>query len=158
MKHSGKTCKEEGCTFPLFARGWCKGHYNTLYLLPKQKDKPKKSYTIPRRTEDRSKEDQVYLKKRLKFIVAQMLLDPYGFIYCIFCGKRIHGDPDLHHMDGREGDKLLDEKDWSLAHHDCHMDYDSQPWRKLIWWNGYIERIELSHPHIYKKELKRMDK
>ena len=159
MKITGKVCSVEDCNWPLFARGYCKSHYNILYLLPRQREKSKKRYTIPRRTEDRSKEEQIYSKKRTAFIIAQIVLNKQGHIFCIFCGKRIYGDPDLHHGDGRDNDKLLNEKDWFLSHHECHVhEYHSKSWELLSWWDGYIERIKISHPHIYKKELKKMNK
>jgi hypothetical protein len=91
--------------------------------------------------------------------VAQRALHPLGWIFCIFCGKKIYGEPDLHHGDGRDDDKLLDEKDWFLAHHNCHVDeYHSKSWTLLSWWLGYINRIKISHPHIYQKELNKMEK
>ena len=159
MKHNLKPCSVERCKWPLFARGYCKSHYNTLYLLPKQKDKPNKTYQIKARTDDRAKDERLYLRKRTDFIQAQMRKDPQGRIFCIFCGKEIKGKTDLHHGNGRDNDLLLDEKFWFLSHHKCHMDYDSQPWTKLEWWEGYIRRILATGIHeLIIMESKRMDK
>lgn len=160
MKHSGKTCKEEGCTFPLFARGWCKGHYNTLYLLPKQKEKPKKKYVIPRKTEDKAKDDRLYLKKRVEFIQAEMRKDPQGRVFCIFCGKEIKGPIDLHHALGRDDDLLLDQRYWFLSHNFCHVhQYHSMGWAKIPWWQEYIARILKTGIHeIIVLESKRMER
>jgi hypothetical protein len=153
-----KLCSEPGCTQSLYARGWCINHYKLLYLLPKERNKPKQKYAIPRRTDDRAKEEQQYSKDRKLFIEAERAKDKQGRVFCIFCGLEIGLEPDLHHMDGRDNDKLLNKDEWSLAHHKCHMDYDSMPWRKLIWWMDYISRIKILHPNIYLKELKRMEK
>lgn len=153
-----KICSHPGCTQPLYARGWCINHYKINYLQPKAKDKPMKNYVIPKRTEDRAREERQYSVERKLFIEDERAKDPKGRIFCIFCSFEIGMEPDLHHMDGRDDDKLLKKEDWSLAHHKCHMDYDSMPWKKLIWWPIYIAKIKISHPHIYKKELRRMEK
>jgi hypothetical protein len=155
---SSKLCSEPGCTQPLYTRGWCIGHYKSKYLKPKEDKKEKKNYTIPHRTKERAKEERQYSIDRKLFIENERAKDPQGRVFCIFCALEIGLEPELHHMDGRDDDKLLKKEDWSLAHHKCHMDYDSMPWRKLIWWMNYIKRIKISHPHIYNKELKRMEK
>ncbi|KKP51034.1 MAG: hypothetical protein UR43_C0028G0005 [candidate division TM6 bacterium GW2011_GWF2_33_332] len=158
IKMSNKLCSEPGCIQPLYARGWCINHYKQKYLKPKEDKKVKKTYVIPHRTEDRAKEERQYSIDRKLFIEDERAKDPQGRIFCIFCQGEIGKEPDCHHLDGRDEDKLLNKDDWSLAHHKCHMDYDSMPWRKLIWWMDYIKNIKISHPHIYQKELRKMEK
>jgi hypothetical protein len=154
-----KKCDIEGCYQPRYARGWCIYHYKLYFLLPKQNLKPKKTYQIKARTDDRAKDERLYLRKRTDFIQAQMRKDPQGRIFCVFCGKEIKGKIDLHHGIGRDNDLLLDEKFWFLSHHTCHMDYDSKSWKDLPWWTVYISNILKTGIHeLIVMESKKMDK
>ena len=154
---SHKKCKEDGCTSPLYARGWCLHHYKILYLLPKQRNNPKRSYTIPKRTEKRTKQEIVYRDRRKEFIEKKRLEDKQKRIFCTFCGRVIEGDVDLHHGLGRDEDKLLREDDWFLAHRECHTDYHSKPYKKLVWWESYMTRI-LCNFLVRQRELRKMEK
>ena len=116
-----KTCSVDNCNNPLFARGYCSYHYRSIYLYNKSKDKPKKTYHIPKVSEKTKKRNQQYSKNRLAFIEKTKQSNPAGKIYCIFCGKEIKGKIDLHHGLGRDDDIMLDEKFWFLAHNFCHV-------------------------------------
>jgi hypothetical protein len=156
-----KPCTIDGCNQSMYARGYCLSHYKKYYLLPKaiekQKNNPKKKYNIPKRTKKREKEETIYHDERKEFIEEERQKDKLKRIFCIFCGEEIKGEPDLHHGDGRDNDKLLRKEDWFLSHHECHMDYHDKSWKKLKWWSGYIERISINFL-IHKKELKKMEK
>lgn len=159
MIRTKKTCSVEGCTWPVFGRGFCSSHYKSQYLAPRQMQKPREFVFIKRRTKDRVKEERKYLSDRQQFIEDLRAKDPQKKVYCIFCGKPIYSEPDLHHANGRDGDKLLNQNDWFLAHQKCHcVEYHGTSWEKLSWWNDYLERIKDSHPHIYQKEMLRMEK
>ena len=162
---SKKTCKMEGCTYPLFARGYCKRHYNSEYLAPKQKLKkteypltPSESYQIPKRTEKRAKQERTYTTNRKTFIAKKKEENPKGKIFCIFCGNEIFGEPSLHHAMGRDDESLLDESQWDLAHNKCHVEeYHGKSWKDIWWWQGYLLRI-VSNIELYAKEILRMSK
>ena len=154
-----KQCSVEGCSWPLFARGYCKSHYNILYLLPKQKEKNTIQKPIKRRTEKRSKQEKTYTVLREVFIASESIKDLNGRIFCIFCGRQIKGEPSLHHGEGRDDEMLLDVHYWFLSHNECHVhQYHSMSWTRLVWWHDYLERIRQRCPELYKKELKRMEK
>jgi hypothetical protein len=106
----------------------------------------------------RSKQLREYTNKRKQFI-EQLWIEGKGHIYCIFCGKETSLEPDIHHLDGRENEMLLDTRYWAPAHNLCHIqEYHSIEWRKLIWWDSYLIRIEKKWPDIYQKELIKMEK
>ena len=77
---SKKTCKMTNCNYPLFARGYCKYHYNSEYLA--KKEKKKVDYKIPKRTPKRIKQEAHYRDRRKKFI--EISRDCKGKLWCIF--------------------------------------------------------------------------
>ncbi len=154
---SKKICTVEGCTWPLFARGYCSFHYRSKYLAKKSDPKtPKKSYKIPKNTPKCAKQNKQYTPKRKLFIEGQR--DKKGRLFCIFCGKQIYNEPSLHHGMGRDDESLLDITFWFLSHNSCHVgEYHSMSCKDIEWWDSYIERIK-HIPEIIKKEQLRMDK
>ena len=105
---------------------------------------------VRRRAPKRAKQERQYSKDRTDFIKEQ------DKPYCFFCGKEVT-NPDLHHLDGRDGDRLLDKSKWVLAHHECHLNYHSMAWDKLPWWCDYLKRLR-KYPDIFQKELIKMSK
>ena len=103
------------------------------------------------RTKKRAAQERQYRNKRDEFI------DSHPHI-CFFCDHFIQGTPDLHHLRGRDGDRLLEEDDWVMAHRECHRMYHSQPWTKLPWWNGYIYRLKVKSPLAYGDEMLKISK
>lgn len=160
IKHNNKRCSVSGCTNFLYARKYCLYHYKSLYLYPKQKNKDKVIYNIPKVSQKRQNLDREYDKKRESFIISERNKDPLKRIFCIFCGKEIEGDPSCHHGLGRDEDIMLDEKYWFLSHNTCHVhQYHSMGWRKIWWWMDYIARlIKLGCKEILEIEYKRMER
>jgi len=152
---SKKICSYEGCMYPLFARGYCNYHYRSEYLAKKPK-KEKKSYHIPRVTNKRAKQEVEYAFGRKLFIEASR--NERDRIFCIFCGKEIYGNPDLHHAMGRDDESLLDKSQWYLAHNFCHVhQYHSMSWKKCPWWPEYLARI-IDNKELYANEILKMSK
>ena len=159
VKRSKKNCKMEGCTSPLYARGWCRFHYGTEYLLGKQSEKPSKSYIIPRYKAKRASQVTKYHSKRKAFIIAEREAHPRNKIFCIFCDKEIYGEPSLHHAMGRDDESILDESFWFLSHNNCHVhEYHSKSYNNIPWWRNYMYRMELINPKVYQKDLLRESK
>ena len=159
VKGSKKICNMDGCTSPLFARGWCRFHYGTEYLLGKQAKKAPKSYTIPRRTDKRASQERKYHLNRKVFIQREREAHPIGRIFCIFCDRQITGEPSLHHADGRDDESILDETFWFLSHNHCHVfEYHSKSCNDIYWWDNYMFRMKNINPEIYQKDLLRQSK
>jgi len=38
------------------------------------------------------------------------------------------------------------------------MEYHSMGWKRVTWWQDYLERIRYVYPDLYKKELLKMEK
>jgi hypothetical protein len=149
IKHSGKICSIEGCNNFLFARGYCISHYKSQYLSLKERKKISTKTTLRNRIYDRKRDlfisDKRNERKDLK-------------IFCIFCGREINGEPDLHHGLGRDDDIMLNEDYWYLSHNECHTnEYHSKSYKDIEWWDSYLDRIK-DDKEVYKKELKRMEK
>ena len=87
---SKKICSKDDCNYPLVARGFCRYHYNSDYLAPKQALKAPKSYTIPKITAKRRSQVTKYHSERKVFIQAERDFNPRKEIYCIFCDEIIY--------------------------------------------------------------------
>ena len=132
-------------------------HYKSLYLakLPK---KEKKTYSIPKATIKRQKQNREYLINRGKFIERKLEKNK-GILYCYFCDKIIHGEPSIHHLNGRDDEDLLDESYWIVSHNYCHVfQYHSIECKKIPWFDSFLEKLKIDHPDIYIKELQKLNK
>ena len=114
---SRKKCSEEGCDYPVWARGKCRMHDKG-----KPKSKPKKAISpISDKEKERLKEYRVL---RDKFL--------FDNPYCKICGGMA---TDLHHMKGRVGDNLTDVDNFLALCRFCHNRVEENPkWSKE---NGY---------------------
>ena len=160
VKRSKKICSKDDCNYPLFARGFCRYHYNSDYLAPKQALKAPKSYTIPKITAKRRSQVTKYHSERKVFIQAERDFNPRKEIYCIFCDEIIYEiEPDVHHGDGRDDEKLLDTIFWYIAHNFCHVhQYHSMSCKDIPWWDNYMFRMQYINPKVYQKDLLRQSK
>lgn len=150
---SKKTCKMDDCNNPVFGRGYCHYHYRSEYLAKKP---------ISKATERRKAQIVDYNKKRRLFIEGQR--DSKGKLFCLFCGKEIHGEPSLHHALGRDDELLIDTRFWMLSHNYCHVhQYHSMSWKDIPWWDRYMERLvnwikDSDQLQVLNKEKLRMSK
>jgi len=114
IKHNNKRCSLPGCDSLLYAKGYCIYHYKSLYLAPKQKNKPVLTY-------HKQRINKQYTGKRAIFIEEQRSLRKDNKIFCIFCNKEIKGEPSLHHALGRDDAVMLNTDYWFLSHNNCHV-------------------------------------
>lgn len=110
-----------------------------------------------RNTPKRAKQNREYSKERREYIDEE--IEIHHKVTCIFCGKTVYGDPDIHHAFGRDGDRITKKDDWLLAHNKCHVyEYHSMSWKAIDWWGDYIARIKDRYPKVYAKEIIKMGK
>ena len=109
-----KICSVEDCYYPVFSKKLCNVHWKQKYGSPVSKSSAK-----------RQKQIAQYVTRR-KAYIARQRVPSTGRLFCKFCGKQIHGEPELHHTMGRDDETLLDEQFWHLGHHECHQDYHNK--------------------------------
>lgn len=75
---------------------------------------------------------------------------------CFFCDKKLSGEIDCHHLDGRE-EKLLTFDKWlKMVHRSCHRmyhDYTIEKLKKLSWYEGFKERLRELDEYLYDKQI-----
>jgi len=142
-----KTCKSEGCHFPVFSKGLCRSHWG------KQHGKPISQTSVKR--EGQLKQ---YSTRKSTFI-DKATNKGKGKLFCGFCRQRIYADPDIHHTMGRDDETLLYEEYWHVAHRKCHTEYHSLSIKKISWWALYMHWLLKNMPdEVYQKELKKTEK
>jgi hypothetical protein len=107
-----KECKHEECTYPVWAKGYCKKHQ---YLRTDKKVK-----TISPFSEKMLEALKVYKVERLKY------LDKHPM-----CQAKIDGctgvSTQIHHRAGRIGEKLTDPANFLAVCHQCHVYIENNP-------------------------------
>lgn len=109
-----KKCRVDGCTKSAYAKGLCKWHY---WRDRKEKERKKESKTPRKRINSRSrskrKEDRQYAIYRRDFLEKHP-----------FCAVQLPGCTlaagEVHHSEGRLGDKYLDISTWVPICSNCH--------------------------------------
>lgn len=169
IKTKKKICKICGEEKYLYARGMCK--ICTLQEnMQKAKEKPiaqirstfsfkgHKSATKDKkpslrkamapRTSKRQKQEVEYaqVKKRVQ-------QQPN----CFFCGEPVKNGDD-HHLKGRDGDLLTDEKYQVHCHRQCHNDYHFQSIHKWKWRDTFFKNLKKVDKKLLAKELFKMYK
>lgn len=144
-----KTCKAEGCSYPVFGKGYCKCHQ---YL---REDPPKKirSYSIKRQAQVTD-----YLSIRKKFIASKRDTEEW---FCFFCGGvfGFEDNPDVHHLRGRDDELIVDDDFWVIAHTKCHIEQFHgtaiSDLKKLHWFNAFKARLlkkdKFTHDKLFNK-------
>jgi hypothetical protein len=65
---------------------------------------------------------------------------------CFFCDQPLGKHASHHHLKGRDGDLLTDEKYIVLSHHRCHVElWHGTPHSILEsywWWDGFQQRLK----------------
>lgn len=146
-----KTCSVEGCISYVFGRNLCVKHWKEKYQKPIPTTLKKCNKIAP---------------KRLKQVQRYNLLirDRDAVTHnptCFFCGCKITSRISHHHIVGRDGDNLTDEKYIANACHQCHFQWHNWSVRKLAkeyWWEEYLLRLRAMDEGEYQKTLKKFDK
>jgi hypothetical protein len=163
-----KICKSCGEPCYLFGKGMCESCYrksrayaevsdharNTVNKTPERAVEPpkyKSNGKIPFRTKKRSYAESGYNK-----IIKEM--NQQKGIVCFFCGGKMKKPEDHHHIYGRDGDRLTDRENIAHAHRDCHSSYHDKSVHNIHWYVDWLERISVTHPELYTKELIKYNK
>ena len=86
---------------------------------------------------------EVREKKRRKLIQS-------GMYFCVFCLKKqgMHLESDCHHLIGRDGDDLIDDRYLSFAHRECHTDFHSKAPSDIWWFELYLKNLKNQWPEL----------
>jgi hypothetical protein len=107
-----KECKHEECTYPVWAKGYCKKHQ---YLRTDKKIK-----SISPFSEKMLEALKVYKVERLKYLNRHPM-----------CQAKIDGctgdSQQIHHKKGRIGDLLTDPTHFLAVCHQCHVYIENNP-------------------------------
>ena len=76
---------------------------------------------------------------------------------CFFCGKPVRNGDD-HHLKGRDGDLLTDEKYQVHCHRQCHNDYHFRSIWDWEWRDGFLSRLKELDESLWRKEVMKMYK
>lgn len=162
LKHSKKFCIN-GCNSYVFAYDRCLSCYRKEILYPKQLAKPKKVYKIKNYSSKRILLNDEYNRiKKEKWLE----LIEQGKNICFFTNKILDAKgliPDFHHTLGRDGDLLCD-KNYifpvlSYAHRQFHdLKHEYKELEKIDWYFPWLERMKVSYPIIYFKEMRAIEK
>jgi hypothetical protein len=87
-----------------------------LSIKPTAKSKP-----IPPRSQKRSKEERLYLAKRVLFLQEHRMCEAHLPGLCTDFAS------DIHHKQGRTGDLLTDETKWLASCRRCHEWIENNP-------------------------------
>jgi len=123
-----KECLKAGCTYHRFGGGYCKMHQwcrddkkpsQLKRTALKTPTKPIKKVSIKR-----TKQNAAYLKKRTAFLDGKL---------CPITGNKA---TEIHHTNGRENERLLDEEFWLAVTRAGHQYIHANPqWARD---NGYL--------------------
>ena len=153
-------CNYRGCPNPVFSHGRCRYHNYTLYMKGGvlYKPKPRQSKPINKESPKRKKENKRYLEVLKEYWDNAVATNTN---YCFICGERLMKREDNHHLDEREGNKLLDTFYWALVHRDCHKkihDYSIEQLLRESWYQDYLNRLKQREPSLYYKQLRKQEK
>jgi hypothetical protein len=107
-----KECLHIGCSYSRFGGGFCKMHQ---YKREDKKPKPLSKTPIKKVSTKRSKENAQYLKARMKFLIDKT---------CPITGKPA---TEIHHKNGREHSRLIDESYWLAVTREGHQKIHANP-------------------------------
>lgn len=130
-------------------------------MPPTEPVSPLKVHNVPLKPKNpikRRSDKRVDQEKEYKRICDKMDERP-GKKMCFFCGMEIKGKTwHHHHLDGREGDKLIIPGLIVLAHPKCHSLYHDVSFAKLPWRWSYLNRLCMVDSQLYEREKMKLDK
>lgn len=108
----------------------------------------------------RQKENAQYT--RVKKEIRKELIDR-GEWKCFFTWEDIPEGilPSFHHLDGRDGDLMVDKDNLVPCYDGAHRAYHDLPIDKLEkfgWWPGFMRRLKEKNKNVYNKIMARHDK
>jgi len=160
-----KPCIVDWCNYPRFAKSYCKSHQHLRDDKEVSRVKLKKTIKKKKKTikpvSDKRKTDN--LKYKEVKAIKQEEYSTKGIWVCFFSNEplEISSLTSWHHLHGKSG-KLLYQKDniepvldkYHMEYHHKDVDYLlNQPW-----YLKFLTRIEKSHPKLFAKEQRRIDK
>ena len=163
-----KECKECGEKRYIFSHGLCEYCYRknrvhaetskSIHKIVSERPnkavepiKGKSGRTIPLRTKKRISQEKSYSR-----IIKEM--DNREDIQCIFCGGYMDSPEDHHHLAGRIGDLLTNQKYIAHAHLVCHHMYHNYSVDKIRWFTSFIARLGEIDRHLSFKEVLKLNK
>lgn len=161
-------CIVKDCNNPVLAKGYCKYHQYLRNKTTNKQQQYKKGISRPRiknnalniayRSKKRSKEETAYIK--ICHNLDNKAKGTSKWI-CYFCGKPLtpNEKPEHHHLKGRDGNLLTDEKYIVFAHHKCHVqEYHAISVHKIYWFKDFLKRLKKDYPELYDKENEKLTK
>jgi len=158
-----KICQAPDCDRAIFSNHFCQIHQ---YL---RKDKKWLKTLLKRRKQGNIKPvSEKQSQKLVKYEKAkknkEQELKKSGEWCCIFCGESFSDNdhPDWHHLAGRDGDLVFDDKYFWPAHTNCHIIIYHWGTYALLssqaWYNSFLDRIKSIDIKLYNKELRRKER
>lgn len=120
-----KTCLCEGCQTPVWSHKYCRHHQGMrtddkwLRAVEKSREKKKSKTPIPRRTEKRAAQEAQYSKDRKEFLARPENMQCRVFPWMLAT--------EIHHIRGRNGEMLLDQKWWLPVSEPGHKKIENNP-------------------------------
>jgi hypothetical protein len=159
-----RTCESPNCNYPVFGtdkntgKGFCKGHqFLRTDKTPKQR-KSLKRPPIPFRSNKRVVEEEEYRKVCNEI---DEKLKKEGKWRCFFTGKELPNKASHHHLLGRDGSLLMDER-WIVPCFDePHLNYHDlsvEKLEKFSWYAGFLKRLKEKDEGLYQKEIDKTNK
>lgn len=152
-----KECKLPYCHNPVFSHSYCKAHQYLRQDSKKPRPLARSTKRIQPVSDHRKAQMITYTSDKAKALEEAR---KSGTLRCFVCGKDIHRDiiPDIHHLDGREEDRLTDSRYQCWVHRKCHTEIHDLPVGILLtrgWYEGYLQRLKSVDEKLYDKEYEK---
>lgn len=148
-----KTCKVESCDWPVWGLGYCKNHQ---YLRPHAPPKPR---TVIRKVSLKRQKKLVEYSSIKEEMIAEARLK--GGPTCFLCNEKIKGFVDIHHLQGRKEENLIN-KEWLVMahrnHHNNVHDLTVEQLERTSWYAGFLGRLKQFYPSLYEREIEKKTK
>lgn len=155
-----KTCAAKNCNNPVYSHLYCRLHqWKRTDDKYKQYKENKKQGKIAKRSPKRAKKEKYYKDEAREFFDESV---KNGTNFCFFCGKKVETFQGLHHLGGRDGEKLLDFNLTVIVHNDCHVykyhqtTYEQR--KEQPWWEDFLMRLKSRSEELWRKEMRIKEK